>query len=395
MTHRLRVPSPVAANADAMRVHVFAPWGRDSELILDALRGAGIACEATDEVRWPLTSVDQIGALVLTADATTPSMLAALNADFQAQPSWSAAPVVLLMRPDASGTLGTHRAEALAFCSHAIVVDLPVEAAQLVQVVRFALESRRRQYLARDLQQSLEDMVASRTARLRATTHQLGHAEQGERRRLATVLHDDFQQLLVGASMHLVLLEDEHADAARRSALATVQELLNQAIDVSRSLTGDLNPPTLLLDGLATALRRLAKQMQQRHHLDVTVNVGPGVHILHEDNAAFLLAATRELLFNIVKHAGVDRATVRLRQRAGMARLVVEDRGVGMMQPTLAVQDGGYGLSSVRHRLEAIGGRLQIEVPPGGGCRVTMDVPTQSETVKPARRPPRGLRPPA
>ena len=94
---------------------------------------------------------------------------------------------------------------------------------------------------------------------------------------------------------------------------------------------------------------------------------------LDENARVTFYRAIRELLLNVVKHAGVEEARVRIWQEGGMARIAVEDGGVGL--PPRAKRYG-FGLLALRERVEQLGGSLAIGPGPGGvGSRVIASVP--------------------
>jgi len=93
---------------------------------------------------------------------------------------------------------------------------------------------------------------------------------------------------------------------------------------------------------------------------------------------ALLFQATRELLFNVVKHAGVRTAGVELGQAEGCIRVTVKDAGAGFDPRQLRTAGGqaaGTGLFSMRERIALVGGRLEIESCPGGGSEFSLIVP--------------------
>ena len=113
-----------------------------------------------------------------------------------------------------------------------------------------------------------EEVLRQRSEQLRLLASELTLAEQRERRRLAEVLHDNLQQLLVGAKLRLSLL-DRSSDSAVKDVAVAVQDLLDESIQCSRSLTAELSPPILHQGGLVPALEWLAVWMQQKHGLNV------------------------------------------------------------------------------------------------------------------------------
>lgn len=241
----------------------------------------------------------------------------------------------------------------------------------------------------RDLTATLERRVAQRTEevertaqQLRALGNQLTRAEEHERRRLAQVLHDHLQQLLVAAKMRIASISAQvHSSAPLVGALDQVRDLLNQSIAESRSLTAELAPPILYDSGLGTGLDWLSRWFLEKNHLRVHVR-----H--HEDQPqdipesvrVVLFRAVRELLLNIVKHAGTDQAFVELDHRDAIVRLNVSDQGSGFnpddiesRSPTLT----GFGILSIRERVAALGGTFALDSTPGQGTRVNIVVPLQ------------------
>jgi PAS domain S-box-containing protein len=231
-------------------------------------------------------------------------------------------------------------------------------------------------------QEQLSHRVAQRTAELRQRAEQLARltseltrAEQRERRRLAQVLHDHLQQLLVAARLGLDVLMSR-APSPMQHSVSRVHGLIGEAIDASRSLTIELSPPILHEGGLPAAIDWLARDMHARHGLHVEVHADPDAHTDHEDLKVLLFSAARELLFNVVKHAGVKRACVTLRvDPPGTLCLNVVDHGKGM-NPGVQERSGGdgFGLFSLRERLGTLGGVLHIHSD-GQGTRVTLQAP--------------------
>ena len=234
------------------------------------------------------------------------------------------------------------------------------------------------------LTRTLDQRVHERTAQLEGQAAQLRHlsgelavAEQRERQRLAEVLHDGLQQLLVGARLQMELLaRGNPVHVAANSE--TVVGLLNEAIAASRSLTADLSPPVLHQAGLLPALQWLARWMQETHHLTVDLAADAGAEPAQAAVKLLLFHAVRELLFNAVKHAGVSQAAVEVRHRDGSIQITVADQGAGF-DPARMHNRGatGLGLASVRQRIEYLGGTVTIQSAPGSGSRFTITVPVQ------------------
>jgi signal transduction histidine kinase len=234
----------------------------------------------------------------------------------------------------------------------------------------------------RELNATLESRVAQRTAELEHRARQLqkltldlSQAEDRERKRLAEILHDDLQQVLAAAKFHLGLLNGRMKEDAESQEITTqVKDLLKEAIDKSRSLSHELISPALSHSDLLEIFEWLAEQMQTKHGLMVHLEACDRIELPSESLRALLYKAAQELLFNVIKHAGVGEATLRLRRRRGRIRLSVSDQGRGF-DPTESGHALGFGLLSIRERVELLGGRMKIRSAKGKGSTFLIAVP--------------------
>jgi signal transduction histidine kinase/CheY-like chemotaxis protein len=228
----------------------------------------------------------------------------------------------------------------------------------------------------------LESKVAQRTAELRQRAGQLQKmtlevslAEDRERKRMAEVLHDDLQQIIAGAKFHLSLLSSRvKHDASLQAITARIDQMLKDAIEKSRSLSHELSPAILHPGDFTETLGWLANQVRAKHGLVVHVHAGGQVHLQSDAIRTFLYKTAQELLFNVVKHARVHEAGIRVRRCGPYVCLSVSDRGGGF-DPQELPETAGFGLLSIRERIELLGGRMKIRSVKGKGSTFFIVVP--------------------
>jgi signal transduction histidine kinase len=209
-------------------------------------------------------------------------------------------------------------------------------------------------------------------------------AEQRERKRLATELHDHLQQMLVVGKLTIGHGKRYASSMPQCSAvLKKVDDILSEALTYSRTLVGELCPPVLHHHGLAAGLTWLAEYMK-KHHLAVTVLVPDNQDIpLSEAHRIMLFQSVRELLINASKHAGTGTAAVCMEQLTNHLRVSVSDQGNGFdLEAEVAwartsndCLSSKFGLFSIQERMLAMGGSFDLQSSPGHGTVATLTLP--------------------
>ena len=224
--------------------------------------------------------------------------------------------------------------------------------------------------------------LADRTAQLSRLASELTLTEQNTREQLAKTLHDGLQQLLFVAKVGLDRLSQNGETQNDGQALLTqVRADIEEAISASRSLSMELFPPALHVSGLPVAVKWLANWMQEKYGLVVEAAVDPGANSDQKEVRTLVFESLRELLFNAVKHAKVDRVAIDLAVGPNDTLCVtVTDQGIGfdpaaVFSKPISQQNAGWGLFSIRERLMLLSGQLEIESTPGRGTQFRIIVP--------------------
>src|SRR5213080_2739865 len=378
------------------RVIIIAPVGQDAEAMAAALKSEDFEtkiCQRLDECTRQMA--DSAGAVLLTEEALESVQASHFLDVLSAQSPWSELPLIILTSGGESRRAGLLDLAAAAAGS-VTLLERPISTLTLMRSVQVALRSRRRQYQMRDLvtqlahlNQTLEQRVAKRTAqaieraqKLPLLSAELSLAEEAERRRIAEMLHEDLQQLLVAARMQLAALCGTR-DAGEREAIAReIADVLERSFKLTRSLSVELAPPVLYEHGLAAALEWLAAETGKNYKVEVTVEADSSANPKVADVRIFLFRAVRVLLLNSVKHAVGSAVCITMQHlRPDKVRIIVADGGPGFDPTSLDDTQTGaqtFGLLNIRDRVRSFGGKFDINSGPKRGTKITLWLPRGS-----------------
>jgi PAS domain S-box-containing protein len=216
----------------------------------------------------------------------------------------------------------------------------------------------------------IRDITDRKLAEIELKASRMRIVEAGDmaRRRIERDLHDGAQQLLVSATMNLRTARErvqrDPADAA--ALLDEVAEDLGTAIDELRELARGIHPAVLTDGGLEPALRGLVQRSSVPAALCATPDsrLPPQV----EATAYFVVAET---LTNAARHAKPNLVEIEVTAGDGMLRVEVRDDGAG------GADVRGGGLRGLADRVTALGGRLNVISPPGGGTKICAELPCE------------------
>ncbi len=226
-------------------------------------------------------------------------------------------------------------------------------------------------------QARLHARLAARERASEQFAEQIIAAEEAERRRLASDIHDGITQRLISLSFHLDAAASALPEAPSFTAeqLVRARELTRLTLDEARAAINGLRPPVLDDLGLADGLASLARSIGA---VEVAVEVDDCQLPEHVEVAVYRIA--QEALQNVVKHAHASQATLELHQAGTQVWLRVSDSGRGFdtAAPTAAGDGGtGYGMRNMAERAELVGGHLEVLSSPGRGTTVIARVPAR------------------
>jgi PAS domain S-box-containing protein len=212
--------------------------------------------------------------------------------------------------------------------------------------------------------------------RMRRLAAQLASAEDTERRRLATDLHDSIGQSLSLLKLNLEPLARQAAsDSNGQRGFTTSLQLLDNIIKQTRTLMFELYPSMLYDLGLVPTLLWYSEQLAPQAQVTVT-EVGKAQPV-PLPLASYLFRAAKELLGNALRHGGAHEIIVAVHWRGEVLKIVIDDDGCGF-DPVKVLSpktQRGLGLAGIQERLASFSGRMHIESDPGRGTRIIMEIP--------------------
>jgi len=228
-----------------------------------------------------------------------------------------------------------------------------------------------------------EEALRESRARLARLSRNLVEAQEGERRRIARELHDEVGQSLTALTISLEGVSQLALDGVIRGKIAETQELTKNLIAEVNALSVELRPRVLddlgLIPGLLSLFNRFSTQtgveIDFKHTGMERKRLAPEIEI-----SAYRII--QEALTNVVRHAGVKTASVRLQVEGDVLWIQVQDEGKGFdLQQAMNAEDS-MGLLNMMERAEQVGGHLAIQAAPGEGTIINCRLPLAGNHVE-------------
>jgi PAS domain S-box-containing protein len=215
-------------------------------------------------------------------------------------------------------------------------------------------------------------------------------AQEEERLRIASEIHDDTIQAMTATSLRMQQLRRHLTEPGQVELLAKLEDAVRESMVRLRRLMSDLRPVSLDRAGLAEAMRELLERLQEQGHIGFMFEN----HISTEPSGCARTALYRiaqEALANVERHSRATTVRVDLREVHGGCQVTITDDGRGFDPGTDGSKPGHLGLTSMRERAQIAGGWWRIFCPPGGGTVVEFWLPMTTERG-PVVAPPDGPR---
>lgn len=230
-----------------------------------------------------------------------------------------------------------------------------------------------------DLKQAEQDLKDSRK-KLQVLYSHFIMAQEEERKRIASDLHDDLGQTLAVLKLRIQSIQKKlppESAAIFRECEETLS-YLNGIIEHVRRLSHDLSPAALDDLGLTEALKSLAREFVRHSHLTLALEMENIDNLFSAASAVILYRVFQEVFTNIEKHSEANHLSIEVKRGGNHIRLLIEDDGKGFDMGKLAFKsphESGLGFSSISERIVMLGGKLHVESRPGKGTRISFAVP--------------------
>jgi two-component system, NarL family, sensor histidine kinase UhpB len=212
-----------------------------------------------------------------------------------------------------------------------------------------------------ELTRAFNEMLERLESERRESGQRALHAQEAERRRIASGLHDEVGQVLTGV---LLRLEDDET-----------KEAVRQALEEVRRIARELRPEMLEQLGLVSALTELSRKFADSSGIQVERRFATGLPPLSDDSELAVYRVAQESLTNIARHAGASHVEITLQPGPDSVVLRVIDDGRGIPTPDPFALNGHGGLRGMRERALLVGGALAVKRGSEGGVEVRLEVP--------------------
>ena len=222
-----------------------------------------------------------------------------------------------------------------------------------------------------------EEMLRKSARELRRLSSKILEAQENERKRVARELHDGIGQALTGIKFALengVRRLKETETAPHFKVLDDIVPLIQATVDETRRIAMGLRPSTLDDIGISETIYWFCQQYENIYkNIRILKLIEVEEDQIPETLKTVIFRVLQESLNNVAKHSGADRVQLSLQQQGDTVKLIVEDNGSGFDSEKPLPQNDtgqGFGLASMRERIELSGGKFTLQSAPGQDTRI-------------------------
>jgi signal transduction histidine kinase len=234
-----------------------------------------------------------------------------------------------------------------------------------------------------------EERLVEHQKQLRFLSSQLSIAEEKEKLRIATELHDNIGHALAMMNNRLELLRNSLPSDKEKKFLNEIQELVVNAIRYTRSLGTELSSPLINHLSFVAAVEWLAEDILGTNGIAFSQNIEGSPQLPPSDNRVIFIKAIKEIMINIVKHAKATNVEIIISKENDDIIVKIRDNGMGFdvdaISPVSSEDWSGFGVFTIRERIADLNGHFQIVSEAGLGTDVTLSIPyTNTEVAQEA-----------
>jgi signal transduction histidine kinase len=202
----------------------------------------------------------------------------------------------------------------------------------------------------------------------------LMQAQDNERKRIASDLHDSLGSLLSSVRLRFNGLQNDFFVRVpeKSQRFDDSLKLLDEAIDELRQISHTMVPVSLSRFGLQSALQSFIEQVSASGELSMNLQILGLDRRLPEEMEVRVYRICQELVQNVIKHARATTVRIQLILHKDSLNIMVEDNGIGLQKDRLM---RGFGFSTIQSNVDLFKGTFDIESQPGKGCLVLIDLP--------------------
>jgi signal transduction histidine kinase len=228
----------------------------------------------------------------------------------------------------------------------------------------------------KSLQKSLEQ-IKQYQVKLKRLNSELSITEERERRKIAEFLHDGISQILSLANIKLSTIPASGQNLKTIQTITESIELINNAISQTRWLTYDLSPPILYELGLIPAIKWKLEQIENKYGISTILKSNVEKVEINTDARILVFRIITELLNNVIKHANANliEIDVSIEQKTMYISVVDNGKGFNFRKINKSTNQSGFGLFSIKERLDSIHGTLYFESGKLAGTKAVVQIP--------------------